>query len=96
MNFKNNKIKTYIPEIKYNIGVLIKYINLKNYEIQKVISDQLRTLAWAAAGIYTYLGIFHNKIIAILIVFLVWFLCMSSSLIILTLAEKQKIDREKK
>ncbi len=82
--------------MKYNRGNLTNLINLRDYEVQKVISDQLRTLAWAIAGIYTYLGVSENKVKAGIIVFLLWLFCMICSLIILTMAQKQKINSEGK
>lgn len=68
----------------------MKYIDFKNYEIQKVISEQLRTLAWTIAAIYTYLGITHNKVAIAIIVLIMWVLFMWFSLVMLTHAEKLK------
>lgn len=68
----------------------MKYINFKSYEVQKCISEQLRTLAWAIAGVYAYLGLSQNKIISGVTVVFSWVAFMVISLMVLTSAEKQK------
>lgn len=83
--------------IRYNIDIMkkhSKYIDIHDYEIIKVISDQFRTLAWAIAGIYAYFGFSENKYIAGLVVFILWSIFMILSLIMLTMAVKRKNTKE--
>jgi len=68
----------------------MKYIDFKNYEIQKSISEQLRTLAWTLSGIYAYLGVTQDKAVLICMVLFSWFCIMCFSFMVLTAAEKTK------
>ena len=68
----------------------MKLINFKDYEVKKVISEQLRTLGWAIAGIYTYFGITQNKFVASLVVVLLWAFFQICSLMVITSAQNNK------
>lgn len=76
--------------MKY-LSYLRRKISIENYEVKKVIAEQIRTLSWTVSGIFIYFGFPQNKYFASLTVLLVWLLIQVVALIILSNAEKIKI-----
>ena len=72
------------------IMIKLKYINFKNYEILKIISDRLNLLSWAVSGVYGYIGIKVNTIFGMVLVSVIWLILQWQSLAFANLAQKYK------
>jgi hypothetical protein len=67
------------------------YQSLLDYDILKIISEQLRLLAWASPAVWLWFGWYgKNKLITAAAIFVLWFGWQGLSLLILKLAKKFK------
>ena len=73
-----------------SIMIKLTYINFKNYEILKIISDRLNILSWALGGVFGYLGIRINTIYGVVMIFVIWLILQWCSLVFVNIAQKYK------
>jgi hypothetical protein len=73
-----------------SIMIKLTYINFKNYEILKIISDRLNILSWALGGLYGYISIKINPIFGSLVITMVWLILQWCSLVFANIAQKYK------
>jgi hypothetical protein len=67
-----------------------KYIDFKNSEILKMISDRFSLLSWALSSLYGYLNVKFSSGLAIFIIIATWLILQTLSLQIATYALKYK------
>ncbi len=66
----------------------MKINNFINYEIIKVISEQLRSASWGLAGVFTYFGWTSYKFLSGLAVFILWLFLQGFSLALINSGQK--------
>lgn len=79
--------------MKFNKLLIKTYQHLLDYDILKVISEQLRLLAWASPAVWLWFGwTTTSKIKTGAVVLFLWTLCQCSSLLFLKFALLQRKD----
>ncbi|MBY0379188.1 MAG: hypothetical protein K2P99_02165 [Burkholderiales bacterium] len=66
------------------------YIDFKNYEILKIISERLNLLSWALSGLYGYFGVKIGTGFGITVIAIFWLILQVNSLYFAGLAQKYK------
>jgi hypothetical protein len=66
----------------------MKLINFRDYEIIKIISEQLRSASWALAGVFTYFGWASYKQIYGFVVCALWLFLQVFSLGVISFGRK--------
>jgi hypothetical protein len=66
------------------------YIDFKNYEILKIISERLNLLSWVLSGLYGYFGIKVNTLYGMFLIAVTWIILQINSLIFASIAQKYK------
>ncbi|MCC2624513.1 MAG: hypothetical protein K0R14_386 [Burkholderiales bacterium] len=66
----------------------MRIINFRDYEVIKIISEQLRSASWALAGVFTYFGWTNYRQVYGVVVFTLWFILQTFSLILISSGQK--------